>query len=299
MKKDEITYYADRASGQKKIEKIVGERIVHFFYRPGWRQACVDIVARYPIFSFLYGLWQKMPWTKKNILHFTLKFGIKVDECEKNLGEYKSFNDFFTRKLRVGSRPSVPGDDVCIIPADARYLVYPSIDFSKKFIVKGQGFSLSTFLDNPILAKQYDEGSLVVARLAPVDYHRFHFPCDCIPEEPYAINGKLLSVHPMSLNIKSYFLENKRVVTRLKTQYFGDILFIEIGALNVGSIKQTFIPGRPYKKGDEKGYFGLGASALVLLFEKGKICFDEDLKQFSKIGLEALCLLGQSLGRKC
>ncbi|MEG0037151.1 MAG: archaetidylserine decarboxylase [Victivallaceae bacterium] len=296
MKKDDIVYYVDRLTGQKKIEQVVGAKLVHFFSQPGWRRKCVEFACRYSIFSFLYGLWQKMPWTKKNILSFALRFGIKLEECEKSIDEFTSVNDFFTRTLRPESRPIVQDKNVCIIPADARYSVCPVIRASKMFFIKGQEFFLGAFLENDKLAERYDGGSLVVARLAPVDYHRFHFPCDCIPDKPRVINGKLLSVHPLSLNIRSYFSENKRIVTKLKTETFGDVLFVEIGALNVGSIKQTFIPGQFYKKGEEKGYFALGASAIAMVFEKDRIIFDEDLTFFSKIEVEALCFFGQSLG---
>lgn len=91
--------------------------------------------------------------------------------------------------------------------------------------------------------------------------------------------------------------KNKREMTTLITKSFGQILYIEVGATNVGSIHQTFIPNEPYAKGDEKGYFSFGGSCLVLLFEPGRIQFDQDLLEASHKNMEVRCLFGQSLGR--
>lgn len=186
-----------------------------------------------------------------------------------------------------------------ILPADARYLVFPHLKTTETFWVKGQKLSLEQLLQSAPLARRYEEGSMVIARLCPVDYHRFHFPCDCIPQEPQEINGPLFSVNPIALRRNlSILAENKRVVTSLKTTHFGEILFIEIGATYVGTIHQTYTPGTPCLKGDEKGYFSFGGSSLILLFEPRTIQFDQDLLDYSAKTIEVRALLGQSLGRK-
>src|SRR6202044_707631 len=107
---------------------------------------------------------------------------------------------------------------------------------------------------NDALAEQFANGSVVLARLCPCDYHRFHFPCDAIPGPAKLINGPLYSVNPIALckNL-SILSENKRMITELETDHFGKVLYIEVGATNVGSIHQTFTPYQRYKKGDEKG----------------------------------------------
>jgi phosphatidylserine decarboxylase len=69
---------------------------------------------------------------------------------------------------------------------------------------------------------------------------------------------------------------------------------MEIGATNVGSIHQTYTPYQFYRKGDEKGYFSFGASALILLFKPRALDLDRDL--LAHPGQEIKCLLGQSLG---
>ena len=91
--------------------------------------------------------------------------------------------------------------------------------------------------------------------------------------------------------------ENKRMITSLQTRYFGTVLFIEVGATYVGTIHQTYTPGVPCAKGDEKGYFSFGGSCLILLFEPNTIQFDQDLLDYSAKTIEVRGLLGQSLGK--
>ena len=177
-------------------------------------------------------------------------------------------------------------------------LVYQNIDKVDGFVVKGKKFSIAKLLQNNLLAASYEGGSMMIARLCPTDYHRYHFPCDGVPGEPKLINGPLWSVNPIALhkNIE-IFTENKRVITEIETEKFDKILYIEVGATCVGSIHNTFKPHRPVKKGDEKGYFSFGGSAIILLFKHNCIRLDHDLVRNSEEHLETLCQMGQSLGK--
>ena len=135
-----------------------------------------------------------------------------------------------------------------------------------------------------------------MVRLAPPDYHRFHFPIDCTPHTPIRIGGYLFSVNPVSLksNIE-HLSENKRVVIDLPSEKFGLVSFVAVGATSVGSINFTYHPGRPYKRGEEIGYFSFGASMVIALFEPGKVHFAADLLKNTKEGFETLCQMGESL----
>jgi len=144
--------------------------------------------------------------------------------------------------------------------------------------VKGQKFDVPALLDDAHLGKKYQNGSLLLSRLCPVDYHRFHFPCAGVPGETRIINGPLFSVSPLALRQRlAYFWENKRTVTELVTETMGTVLCMEIGATCVGSIHQTFTPGKRVEKGDEKGYFAFGGSSTILLFEPDVLTLDSDL----------------------
>ncbi|MBA3237342.1 MAG: phosphatidylserine decarboxylase [Parachlamydiaceae bacterium] len=294
--------YIDRTSKKIETETVYGAQALQFLYGDSLISKTIGkplltLLASNRCFSLLYGLWQKLPWTTHRIAPFIENFGIDSTEFLNPVDSYTSFNDFFTRKLKAKVRPIAKGHDVAIIPADGRYLFFQKIDEAEGFIVKGKKFSLTTLLDNGDLAKRYEEGSMVIARLCPTDYHRFHFPMDCTPEKTHLINGWLYSVNPIALkkNIE-IFVQNKRTITPLTTAEFGKVLFIEIGATNVGSIIQTYPPDKLCKKGDEKGYFSFGASSLILLFEKGQIQFDEDLLSATSQNMEVKCLFGQPLG---
>ncbi len=296
-------FYIDRTSKKEEKEAVYGQFFLKILYGNHWYERLISFFvlpfySRCSLISKLYGYIQKTSLSKKKIIPFIRKFGMDTSEFLESPLSFASFNDFFTRRLKPGVRPLANGNDVAVLPADARYLVYPNIAASEGFLVKGKKFSLEKLLEDYSLAKKYREGSMVLARLCPTDYHRFHFICNCVPGVPKLINGPLYSVNPMALirNIE-IFSENKRVITELRTKNFGDVLYIDVGATHVGSIHQTFIPEEHYAKGDEKGYFSFGGSSLILLFEPGKIEFDQDLLDASNRRLEMRALMGQSLGR--
>lgn len=235
----------------------------------------------------------RCPSQKKKIAPFIEKYQIDSSEFQEEVESFPSFNAFFIRKLKKESRPLAHG---AIMPADGRYLFYQNIETCSGFIVKGKKFSLVELLKNEVLAKKYYEGSMIIARLCPSDYHRFHFPFDCLPGSPQCINGPLFPVNPIALKRNILYLtENKRVITLLKSSRYGDVSFLEIGATNVGSIHQTFTPNKSCKKGEEKGFFSFGGSALILLFEKGRIIFAKDLLTNSSQQFETFCHFGDSL----
>ena len=295
--------FLDRSTKKTLREKVYGEGFLkasygEYFCSRLLQWLFLPYFAKHPFSSKFYGFLQKTSLSKCKIQPFIEEFEVDSSEFLDSVSSFRSFNDFFIRKLTPEARPIVSGKDVAILPADGRYLVYPNIEKSDGFLVKGKKFSLETFLQSKELADRYAKGSMVIARLCPSDYHRFHFPFNCMPSSSTLINGYLYSVNPIALkkNI-DIFSENKREVTSLRTNQFGEVLFIEVGATNVGAIHQTFTPFEPYAKGDEKGYFSFGGSSLVLLFEPGTIQFDQDLIDASSDRIEVRGLMGQSLGR--
>lgn len=241
---------------------------------------------------------QKSSWSRRKIIPFIRDFDVDPKEFEKRPEEFYSFNDFFIRKLKKSSRPLEADAKIAILPADGRYLAVQDLSQMDRFYVKGQSFDLVEFLKDELLAEEYKDGTFVFARLCPTDYHRFHFPFDCTPSQACLIKGFLYSVNPIALRKRLQILwENKRVLTTLLSEEFGKVLFIEIGATNVGSIKQTFTPLKPCKKGDEKGYFEFGGSSIVMLFKKGSILLDEDLVHYAREAMEVRGLFGESLGK--
>ncbi|AHK63561.1 Phosphatidylserine decarboxylase proenzyme [Chlamydia avium] len=290
--------YIDRLTSRKVIEPVCYEKTMFFLYDSKIGRWISRLLSRSPVFTRIYGWIQKQPWTRSKIVSFVNNHNICTKELKRPLSEFSSFNDFFTRELLPTARPVTPGKNVCVMPSDGFYLVYPNVAEFGEFVVKSKRFSLPKLLGDDALVKKYDTGSMVFSRLALFDYHRFHFPVDCVPGEARCINGYLFSVHPIAMKDNFiFFCENKRMITELKTESFGDVLYLEVGALSVGSIIQTFTPGKKYSKGEEKGFFEFGGSTIILLFQPNTIQFEVDLLKNSRMGLETRCLMGQALGR--
>lgn len=297
-------FYIDRKTQEKKKEKVYGFIFLeifygdHFFFR-FLSFLFLPLIAKCSFLSKFYGFLQKSRGSRWKIAPFIRSYEIEQQEFLEPVSSFKSFNDFFIRKLKPEARPMEGGDEIAVLPADGRYLVFENFDECDRVFVKGKKFSLAKLLCEDAKAKQFHNATVVIARLCPVDYHRFHFPCSGTPGIPHLINGHLYSVNPIALKRNIEILtENKRVITSFKSDHFGEILYIEVGATYVGSIIQTFDSGRYYEKGDEKGFFSFGGSCLILLFEKDRIILDADLVEATKQGIEVRGLLGQTLGRK-
>lgn len=295
--------HINRTTKQECLEKVYGGFFLEALYGSSWMTKVLSplflpLFSRVPFLSCFYGWLQQTRLSRSKIQPFIHTFNVDTSDFLDPVDSFKSFNDFFIRKLKPGARPLAPGNDVAVLPADGRYLVYENINNSPGFWVKDHKFCLTELLQDRDLAEKYAQGSMAIARLAPVDYHRYHFPTNCLPEAPQEIQGHLYSVNPIALKKNIHILaQNKRVITKLHTKNFGTILYIDVGATYVGSIHQTFIPGEPYAKGDEKGYFSFGGSCLILIFEPGRIQFDQDLIDASQRQLEVLGRMGESLGR--
>ena len=137
---------------------------------------------------------------------------------------------------------------------------------------------------------------MLIIRLCPTDYHRYHFPIDGFVKNDIKIQGDYLSVSPYAVkqNIDIYF-NNKRSYSEMDTDNTGTVVMAEIGATMVGSIIQTFEENSPIKKGEEKGYFEFGGSTVILFFEKDKISIDEDILENSKKGFETQVFMGEKI----
>ncbi len=293
--------YKDRITGKVVPEKVYGEKLIQLIYGNGcFAQTIGKLLLhlfKWPCVSHLFGYLQSLPNSKKKIAPFIKEYDLDPHEFEKIPEDFTSFNDFFIRHLKKGARSIAHGVGVAIIPADGRYLAYENLSKSALFSMKGCSYTIQQFLQTAD-SSRYHDGTLVLARLCPIDCHRFFFPIDGTPSESHLINGKLFSVNPVAVRKYPWiFFENKRSVTHIESPLFGKIAFVEIGATNVGSIHQTYEPYQPYLKGDEKGYFSFGGSALAMFFEKGAITIDADLLEATAAGLEMRCLIGQSLGR--
>jgi phosphatidylserine decarboxylase len=296
--------YFDRYSKTVKTEQIYGEGWLRFAYSNPAGRFFVWLVARRKFFSAWYGWKMNKRASALRILPFIAKYEIDVDEFAKSPFDYKTFNEFFYRALKPAARPIALGERVAVFPADGRHLIIPDMDNAPGFYVKGATFTLAELFDDPRrpaeseeLARTFAGGAAVISRLCPVDYHRFHFPVGGELSEPRLIKGFLYSVSPVALRRYLKFLvQNKRMLTLIDSPVFGRVAMFEVGATNVGTIRQTFVPGRPAIKGDEKGAFAFGGSCVITLFQRDRIVFDSDLLGPPLEHLEVYARMGDRMG---
>lgn len=292
-KKFEKIKYIERKTGEVKIEKVMGEKALKYLYYSPLAKPILHLVKK-KIISDWYGKKMSSPKSKEKIKTFIEEMSINMAESKLKTDEFSTFNEFFYRELKDGARLIEQGDDVLVSPADSKILAYQDIKEKDNFFVKGSEFSLEEFFNNRELAKKYKEGTFVIFRLAPADYHRFHFPVDGKVGKNNKIEGDYYSVstHAIRKNFR-IFCENKREYTVISTQKFGDIAMFEVGATMVGGIVQTFKEDSFVKKGDEKGYFLFGGSTCILVFEKDKIKIDDDILENTKKQIETRIYMGE------
>ena len=293
----EPIHFFDRASKEIREEAIYGEGAVRWAYENALGRVALKSVVSRAFFSRLYGWLMDRPGSREKVAPFIAEYGLDPAEFADAADSFASFNEFFVRRLKPEARPIDPDENSAVFPADGRHLGFSDLSQLPGIYAKGQELSLSDLLDSAELAERFARGSLVISRLCPVDYHRFHFCAAGTPGPPQLLNGPLFSVSPIALRRRIEILaENKRVLTRLASERCGEILILEIGATNVGSIVQTAESGKPIAKGDEKGYFAFGGSMTMLLFEPGRVQLDADLLEQSAQGRELYARMGERLG---
>lgn len=292
---DEIVYF-DRYRKQTRTEKVYGDKALRWTYGTLAGRVSLNVLIKRAIFSRWYGWRMDRPASKAKVSPFIEQYELDPAEFQNDVSDFRSFNEFFFRKLKPESRPICCDPQTVVFPADGRHLCVPDLSKSPGLFVKGQMFDLKTLLLDDSLAERYARGSLLLSRLCPVDYHRFHFPAAGVPGAVRLINGPLFSVNPIALRQNIQILAtNKRCITELTTEQFGKVLLIEVGATCVGSICQTYQPGVPVSKGAEKGFFRFGGSSTITIFEPDCIRFDEDLIEHSLQQRELYARIGDRM----
>jgi phosphatidylserine decarboxylase len=234
------------------------------------------------------------PLSKRDIRAFIKFHQLDMSEALEPIENFNTFNEFFYRKLKPGSRPCDSSDDkrVAVSPADCRMMAFDTIDSATSFWIKGFDFTLPKLLDDAEEAKAFENGSLAIFRLAPQDYHRYHSPVDGVITKIHSVKGQYYTVNPMAIRTTlDVYGENKRDIVYMDTEVFGKVAIVCIGAMMVGSIVLTAKEGDYLARADELGYFAFGGSTLVVLFEKNALRFDEDLLENGTNSLETLVSL--------
>ncbi|KAF8924470.1 hypothetical protein BGZ58_001763 [Dissophora ornata] len=307
----------DRKTGTKTWEDMpIYARIgMHILFASMFDHALLQTHKIHHLFSVEsvnQGKHFDAPESVAQIDHFIKTYKLDLSELLlPDIKDYKTFNEFFYRKLRPDVRPinEPRNPNIVVSGADSRLCVFESINAATEVWIKGKSFTIEHLIQDADLAAKYEGGAIAIFRLAPQDYHRFHSPVTgTIAREPVKIDGTYFTVNPMAINEDlDVFTENVRKVTVMdleqnvettKNEKFDQCVFVSIGALLVGSIQLTGAsePGNKVHKGEELGYFAYGGSTCILLFKAGAVQFDEDLVANSQKGVETLVQMGERIG---
>ena len=281
--------YIDRGSGEKITESVMGDGALRFAYETLLGRTLWPVLFGSKIISAVMGRYYDSPRSRKAIASLANIPGCRAEEAELPISEYPSFNAFFTRKLKPDSRPVGNG---VVSPADGRLMLYLNADADTPFPLKGATRSLRNVFDVDAPSGSYD---IAVIRLAPVDYHRFHFPYECsTPEKIKIIPGEYHSVNPIALVRRpDVYADNERQILACDAP-FGRYWLVDVGAFGVGTIVQTY-RGEKHEKGEEKGYFKFGGSTVIMVTKAGALKFDEDIVRNSSNALETRVLCGEQI----
>ena len=291
--------YADLDTGVVQEEQVYGGFWVKLMYGNPVGRLFSAIVAL-PFISRFYGWLQDRPGSSQKVLPFIKDFDIQMDDFLIEEGRtpeapFSTFNQFFTRRLSEGARPFAEGSKFPA-PCDARYFAYSELNDDVRIPVKGSKFKASALLNSDEWQAHFADGPGFIARLCPVDYHRFHFPDDGEVLATWRVPGVLHSVNPWALAFRDdIFMVNEREVTILQTKNFGKLAYVEVGATCVGKIQQNYT-GTKFARGDEKGMFLFGGSTVIVIGEKGRWNIDAKILENTAEGVETYLKMGRALG---
>lgn len=300
----EIKYF-NRMTGQNEIEKVYGDWFIKFLYTSVAGQKMGGLFTN-KYFSKVYGGLQDFPSSSKKVRPFIEKFNIPIEDYETGTrpaldpkDSYRSFNEFFIRRFKLGKRNFVTEPHRMPAFAEARYVGFDAISEKGLYPVKGHFLLAKDLIGNDQVGKIFEGGPLLIARLCPVDYHRYHYPDNGKVLDNFRVPGAYDSVNPFALKYKNQiFIKNERHVTILQTENFGRLAYIEVGAICVGKIVQTHRWNKDFMRGEEKGYFLFGGSTVVVLGEKGAWKPSQDILTNTEKGIETYLHLGSEVAVK-
>ncbi len=266
---------------------------ITLLYRTFLGRRILSIIVK-PWFTKLNGYF--MNSRISNIISLILIKKYKIKKEEYVTTNFKSYNDFFTRKKKEEYLKIDKEKHNLISPADSKLTVY-NIKSNNKFKIKDSYYSIYDLLDGNRIAEEYENGKILIFRLEVNDYHRYCYIDDGTKGVNIYIKGVFHTVRNIALKKYNIYKKNAREYTIMNTKNFGQVIEVDVGAMIVGRIKNHH---QDYKfvKGEEKGYFEFNGSTIVLLFKKGTINIDEDILINSKNNIETIVKYGEKIGTK-
>lgn len=262
-------------------------------YTTGYGRLLVRIMVR-PFVSNIGGWILSTPFSTRFIEPFIRKNDIDMSSYEET--EYSSYNDFFTRSVKEGERTFDMEKTHLVSPCDGKATYLP-IRKNGLIRIKEQYYTVESLLRDKKLAKKYYDGTALILRLTVDDYHRYFYFDDGRKSHNRNLEGIYHTVNPIANDEYPIYRENHRQYCMIRTENFGDVIMMEVGALMVGKIVNNHEKAS-VKRGMEKGHFEFGGSTIVLMLEKGAAVIDEDIMNNSCNGIETIVKAGEKIGEK-
>ena len=269
--------------------------VLCFLYKTALGRMILKLLVQ-PEVSRVAGKFLSSGLSKWLVKYYIWKHKIDMDNIEIPAKGFSSFNDFFIRKRRIEYYDLT--QDHLISPCDG-FLTYVKIKKNSVFEIKNTRFSLEDLLDDHKLAMEFQNGTALIFRLTPANYHRYCYVAYGRILYFRRIKGKLHCVRPIALRVVPVFVQNSREYQVIKTDKFGTMIQMEIGALLVGKIKNYRQPLRQdnIKAGEEKGYFEFGGSTIIVLLKENSICFNGKLYEKKNSNREIMVHMGECVAQ--
>lgn len=195
---------------------------------------------------------------------------------------YRSMHDLFIRKLKPGTRPIDPDEQLFVSPCDGILGAHGRIEQGRALQIKGQSYSIAQLLGDEQASQAHIAASYLTIRIPSTMYHRFHAPCDAKISRVDYIPGDAYNVNPPALKrVESLYCKNERAVVHMHSRVDGvDFTMVPVGAILVASVRlhcldrsfrvgrpgpETFVCSSDYGKGEELGWFQHGSTIVLLL----------------------------------
>ena len=280
------------AEASKPQKPDAQERFLRWLYTSVPGCALLPLITR-PFITKLGGAVMNSALSKHAIPGFIRNNNIDMSDFEER--PYRSYNDFFTRKILPGKRPICTDENTLISPCDALLSAY-SIEHDARFQIKGSNYTLPELLRDNALSERYTGGTLLLFRLTVRDYHRYCYAASGAKSADVLIPGVFHTVNPLAAATRPLYKENTRVYDLIETEKFGTLLQMEVGALMVGKIVNDYPGACTVERGCEKGLFEFGGSTIIVLLEPGAAQIDATYFQNTAQGQETPVRYGQAVG---
>lgn len=275
-------------NGEIYTEENAQDKFLRKLYTSVWGRAMLRPLVN-PAFSRAAGAFLNTRLSRVLISPFIR--ANHLDMTPYVVRAYTSYNDFFTREIKPEARMIDYDESHLVSPSDGKVSAY-DLKEGVSFWIKHTQYTLESLTRSRKLAEKYRGGYAVIIRLTVDNYHRYCYPASGRKGRNRFIPGVLHTVNPVACAVLPVYKENAREYTILRTEAFGDVLQMEVGALMVGRIC-NYHQSAEVRKGQEKGKFEFGGSTIVLLLEKGKVNLREELLRNTREGCETLISMGE------